>query len=183
MFAVHRGTFRMSTAANCQGWCTGVLIKGNFLEGLVFICWHVMHTWQWQSMSKSRIQLRAAANCESFCGKVYCHPFCSGKSTLRITSTTNLSATTKLCFSFNWSNCTCVHTKSCTRSCSSEAVLSCSMEMDYTLKLHKHVTAHLSKWVKLRTLSPTSWQSPFLQVPPLQWLRCQWRATNLRTEL
>ena len=119
---------------------------------------------------------RAVSNLElqrtvsPFVAKSTANPFCSGKSTLRITSTTNLSATTKLCFSFNWSNCTCVHTKSCTRSCSSEAVLSCSMEMDYTLKLHKHVTAHLSKWVKLRTLSPTSWQSPFLQVPPLWWL-------------
>ena len=70
--------------------------------------------------------------------------------------TTNLSTTIKLCYSFKWSNCTCLHIKSCTRSCSSEAVLSCSMEMDYTLELHKNVTAHLSKWVKLRTPSATT---------------------------
>ena len=30
--AVDRGTFRMSTAANFQGWPADVLIKGTFLE-------------------------------------------------------------------------------------------------------------------------------------------------------
>ena len=85
----------------------------------------------------------------AFVAKSTANPFCCRKSTLRIIRTTNLSTTIKVCLSFNLSNCTCVYTKSCTGSCSSEAVLSCSMEMDYTsnsTKMWQHIFPNGWNW-------------------------------------